>query len=827
MLPCGAMRSRSWLTILVGLVCLAPAVLQAQNNLVLNGGTMTLGGVRRYDNVCLINGAVLTVEAYNASSTNLTKKRDTGNLELIAGSVYIDSTSKIVARGKGYQPGLCSAGDSPTATGGGRGGCSVMDSGGGGAHFGRGGRGTVDNPLSTSNAWQNGFPTAFEDDCKNDFVPASGSTAATCALNNNSRTLCWKGFLNPPNDDGAGCASPPCVGATVAGQAYWHNIYEPEFGAAGGDKGCRDGDGRSGNPMAGAGGGRVVLVGLAARNTASNASPCGLAQGVVRIDGSIDANGKRGCGVGNDSAGGGAGGSVLIVGEEVQVGASASISAAGGLGGDTFGTVGAPAYADCPAGAQYGGTCDDCGGGGGGGIISVLSVHSALDPHAEFDVGGEVGGTCSICNGEAGGGAGELQLDGAYVGEYCDGFDNDFDGVTDDMEDFGTQSCGLGSCAKDIAACSNGVPVTCVPDISGGNACLAPAQDGRPRIAVIIDTSASMLLDLQGHPTFGDGGDAHRGLDTSGDGMPNDSRLFLAREALGQVLSAYPEIDFSLARYHQDQGPKRSCQTAKWFECQGLVASYDDPAGNTGSKMCDVSLGPDVTPMTVAVNEEPAPTDSECINYAGSCGPPRRGADVLSGFGTPVRDIVRWMDGKESAFDPSASPGDICLHSQGKDCELRGSGPTPLAGALQAVEDYVAPIRKVDSAAQPSAMFPDGCRDYNVILVTDGAESCNGDPVQAAGNLLANKIKTNVVAVSVLPEERASLNAIAAAGGTTSATFVTQPEQLVPALTAIIADSIRYELCNGLDDDCDGKIDEDFPGLGAACTDDKKGICRS
>jgi hypothetical protein len=179
--------------------------------------------------------------------------------------------------------------------------------------------------------------------------------------------------------------------------------------------------------------------------------------------------------------------------------------------------------------------------------------------------------------------------------------------------------------------------------------------------------------------------------------------------------------------------------------------------------------------------------------------------------------MVRWLDGVESKFNPSTKPGDYCLHSEGNDCELRGSGPTPLSGALQSIEDYVTPIRATDA---------NGCRQYNVILVTDGVESCGGDPIAAATQLNAKSIKTSVVAVSVLPSEEAALNALAAAGGTTEATFVRMPEQLVPALTKIIAGSIRTEKCNGEDDDCDGRIDEDFPGLGTACDDHKKGICR-
>ena len=825
------MRTRGSLALLVYSVCTLGCVTLAVThgtaraqggNLTLDGTSMPLSGIQRYDNVCLINGATLVVDAYDGGD-----KRGTGNLELIAGSIYIDATSKIIARGKGYQPALCSDGPGRTAIAGGRGGCSVMDSGGGGAHFGRGGRGTVDNPTSTGSDWQHGFPTAFEDDCNIDFDTTNSSCKVnfgngTGEVSSDRRTFCWQDPLHSLNSqaaDAAACNSSPCVGATVAGAEYWHNIYDPDFGAAGGDKGCRDGDGRTGNPVAGAGGGRVVLVALNERNVGASVSPCAaqVAQGVVRVDGTIEANGKRGCGIGNDSGGGGGGGTVLVVGRQVKIGADAHVLAAGGLGGDTNAYTSSQG-SDCPADAAAqdteanGGTCDDCGGGGGGGIITVLSGEkSEIDSGAEFNVSGALGGVCTICKGEAGGGAGELQLDGAYVGEYCDGYDNDFDGNID--EGLADQTCGLGSCAEPLAACASGEPVTCVPDISLGASCLEKAENARPRVAVVIDTSASMLLDLDAVPTFGDGSLERPGIDTNSDGKPNDSRLALARNALAQVISAYPEIDFSLARYHQDQGPNRSCQTAKWFECQGLVASYDNPADNTGDIVTDCQY------TQSAVRETPGPVGSECINYAGSCGPPRRGADVLSGFGTPVREMLRWLDGRETQFNASSTPGDVCLHSAGNDCELRGSGPTPLAGSLLAVEDYVAPIRTEDAAKS--------CRSYNVILVTDGAESCNGDPVAAAGHLFNNGFKVSVVAVSVLPAERTSLTAIANAGGTTDATFVTQPEELVPALTRIIEDSIKYESCNNLDDDCDGKVDEDFPGLGTACDDHKKGVCRA
>jgi hypothetical protein len=47
--------------------------------------------------------------------------------------------------------------------------------------------------------------------------------------------------------------------------------------------------------------------------------------------GSILAEGKRGCGIKNDSGCGGAGGSILIVGYSVSIAETAIVSAAGGL----------------------------------------------------------------------------------------------------------------------------------------------------------------------------------------------------------------------------------------------------------------------------------------------------------------------------------------------------------------------------------------------------------------------------------------------------------------------------------------------------------------
>jgi len=826
------------------------------------------GGEHTFGAVSLTNGAVVCVTPYNGSD-----KVNTGDLILKADTITVDATSRITAKGTGYRGILCGDGEGPQLLSGGRGGCSVRDSGGGGAHFGGGGRGTKDCFLvAPANSCQ--FPQELEEDC-GDLVPGGGSCVAT---NDPNKPVCY-GTTNTP--DGAGDGFP-----TVAGLPYRHNILATEMGAAGGDKGCRDGFDNA--LRAGNGGGRIVLFAANAGQT-----------GTVHIAGRVTADGFRGCSSGNDSAGGGAGGTILIVGDSVEIDSTARVSAHGARGGDSqpkcvpcasnaecqagqtctngrcgpcnctpctsnaqcntllgqtckalggdLGSVCADAMNQCTPfdaadneveckGTQNNGTCDDCGGGGGGGIINVQSRTGKIHPQAIFDVRGGNGGICPICAGEAGGGAGELQIDSGYIGEVCDGWDNDFNGQVDDG--LGMITCADGSM---IPACANGLPQQCTPDPA---LCTVAAEDARPRFALIVDTSGSMLNDLSGNPTFGDGSADYPGVDTSSDPDAlggNNARLFIAKQAVTQVLSAFPESDYALGRYYQDVGVNRSCQSASNFECALNCCSYDDPTNNIAppypssypDNQCVLSqlypaagypanasfTGDMLIGWTPEMMENP-PT-SDCINYAGSCGPPRRGAQYVVGFDHPIQQYLEWLDGEEdpdAMFDATTKEGDHCPNGN---CELRGTGPTPLAGSLQATYDFLTPTIACDGAG--------ACRPYSVILLTDGAESCDGDPAAAAAALLAGvsgkPVKTYVIGFSVLASEQTQLNQIAQAGGTGAAFFVQTKSELANALALIIGSAQKFELCNDLDDDCDNKIDEDFPEKGLVCDDGNIGAC--
>lgn len=253
-------------------------------NLSLTNTTCQMSGVYTFTSITLVNS---TIEVNAFDGVNHVA---TGNLELRAKTISIDSTSKITARGSGYQTKLCGNGTGPDvqrgvgdsfafatpvitltdaaggftsalvgrtltisgattaanngrftitavpsattlqyrhpggvaeaysgtyaiASVGGRGGCSVRDSGGGGAHFGGGGRGTKDNPGS--------FPAGYEEDCSSPV--AQGGLGVTVSYNA-AQTIAACSVATPTS-----CSTNDGL-PTVAGSSYFHSIYQPEFG---------------------------------------------------------------------------------------------------------------------------------------------------------------------------------------------------------------------------------------------------------------------------------------------------------------------------------------------------------------------------------------------------------------------------------------------------------------------------------------------------------------------------------------------------------------------------------------------------------------------
>ena len=388
-----------------------------------------------------------------------------------------------------------------------------------------------------------------------------------------------------------------------------------------------------------------------------------------------------------------------------------------------------------------------------------------------------------------------------------DGVDNDGDGATDFPADGDCTSAADGT-EVTYRQCQDGVDNDGDGriDFAGRGAALADPGchaefddseadpnaspgDAKPRLLIAFDSSGSMNFNTCGDVfTGGDGTGECPGGDVAcnscggvgcGNTIADDSRLFKVKAGITDAVASFGEVEYALMRFHQ---------RATTFGCPTTQAGLRSGGWQGGG--------------------------------AAPCGGGFNAGDLLVSF---ARDnegtLLDWIDG--SSNYTSVTP------PVGTDQEIRGSGTTPLAGILTTSRTYLQSVRTAQNDPRLN------CRPYRVVLVTDGAETCGGDPVAAATALRNDGVLVYVIGFAT-PQQTviANLNAIAAAGRPAvggqpaTAIFVDDEAELSAAIAQIIADSVVAERCNGADDDCDVLIDEDFPDKGNTCSNGQPGVCR-
>jgi subtilisin-like proprotein convertase family protein len=378
----------------------------------------------------------------------------------------------------------------------------------------------------------------------------------------------------------------------------------------------------------------------------------------------------------------------------------------------------------------------------------------------------------------------------------------------------------------------------------------------KPRFVIAVDTSGSMRYDLGGTETNGDGvgrlpisGDNDQrtlggiyygcgngssrprtgaGDDRDGDCFPNDSRIWIAKDAIRKMIYAFGDVEWALSRFKQTDSAANIVTNADYDvridtaggSCNGTEGNCVDTYDNMNYRGICCGSGYGCSPVVAGGGQM----------LVGFPGVPGQAFETMDN--RPA--LLRWMDNVETSFHAPTNTDitlvDRCDHRDGNDCELRippnggtYTALTPLGGLISESGSYLTSVRNADAKA--------GCRQYSIILVTDGAETCNTNPNQRAFELayptqsgsvtcgtnttinpnLVPTVKTYVVGLSITSSEQASLNTIAKCGGTTSAYFANSPTELSAALSTIVGNSLAFEQCNGDDDDCDGAYDESLP----------------
>jgi hypothetical protein len=363
------------------------------------------------------------------------------------------------------------------------------------------------------------------------------------------------------------------------------------------------------------------------------------------------------------------------------------------------------------------------------------------------------------------------------------------------------------------------------------------AQVDKPRFVFILDSSTSMTANVAGTPTHGDGSESQPGCDLDGKSTGvwkyDDSKLYQAKAAIIDTISAFGSAEFALATYARVL-LGQPCQSDG--DCTAIAAGttcVDLPDDATTQKYCVGRMGDSYKECSTGLGctacANPADTNDrifewrqlDCATthctYSGSC----PGAQVIVGFpstGSNYAAIYRWIDGKE----------DLPPFTAGSNREIRAETATPLAGSVYSIADWLQNTGKADIGPGSGLLSADAaardpraaCRPYSIILVTDGEDTCSpdpaGDPVKAATAAYKAGITVYVVGFGTGYLDSLSRMAAAGSGGKKAAYLVNNRADLAASLGDIIMTSIPVPRCN-----CDATCYDEaaaFPQKGQPCS---------
>ena len=322
--------------------------------------------------------------------------------------------------------------------------------------------------------------------------------------------------------------------------------------------------------------------------------------------------------------------------------------------------------------------------------------------------------------------------------EICDGADNDCDGLID--EDLGTTSCGLGKCAQTMANCLAGIPTNCDPltgaeeEVCDGqdNDCDGKTDEEQPVLACGKGQCQHSVPSCSGgtvqvcDPFQGAQGEVCDGKDNDCDGKVDEDFLTV------------------------------SCGKGLCFHEQGTCI-------NGVLQMCDPYLG--------AANEVCDGLDNDCDGLTDE-----DLGKTTCGLGVCLKTVTNCADGEYQPCDPLGGIGEEVCDGLDNDCDGKTDEdqPTLACGKGQCFHSQPSCIGGQTHECNP---FDGATKE-----VCDGQDNdCDGDTDEDLGEIPCGEGLCFHVMPYCTDGKVATCN---------------------PFL------GVKPEACNGLDDDCNGLIDD-------------------
>ena len=348
---------------------------------------------------------------------------------------------------------------------------------------------------------------------------------------------------------------------------------------------------------------------------------------------------------------------------------------------------------------------------------------------------------------------------GTASAEVCNGLDDDCNGTADDG--LGNLTCGMGACARTVAACVNGAPQTCV------------AGNSTPEVCNNIDDDCNGTID--------------DGFGTLSCGM-------------GVCARTVPEcVNGVTQTCTPGTGTAEVCNGFD-DDCNGPV---DDGLGNLscGQGLCARTV-PACINATPQVCTPGIPVAEVCNGADDNCnGSTDEGlADLTCGTGACARTVPACVTGVPQICTPGTGSAEVC---NGIDDDCNGPVDDGIVNLTCGVggcqRTVVACVNGAPQTCTPGMPTAEICNNVD--------DDCNGPVDEGLGNISCG---------------------VGVCARTVAACVDGMSQSCVPGIGSA-------EICNSMDDDCDTMVDEDIAditcGMGvcartaSGCVNGSPGVC--